>query len=59
MTKREFLGEEFYRTSVQEYEKMRAFRNRVSGQRPPETGDVVKLRLNRPFESFYRKILGV
>lgn len=35
---------------------MRAFRNRVSGQRPTE-GDLAKLRLNRPFESFYRKIL--
>lgn len=53
---RDVLGEEFYKKCLREYEEMRHFRNVVSKRRPtPE--EILQLKINKAWESFYAKIL--
>jgi hypothetical protein len=56
MSAREFHGEEFYLWALQDYESLRAFRNAVSKRRPTEE-ELMILKINKPWEEFYRRIL--
>lgn len=56
MTKREFHGEDFYRWMLQKYEQKRAYRNAVSKRKPAEE-ELLMLKINKPWEAFYRHML--
>ena len=56
MTRREFHGEEFYLWMLQKYEQLRAYRNAVSKRKPTEE-EMLILRINKPFEDSYRRML--
>jgi hypothetical protein len=55
MTKREFFGE-FYLWALQDYEKLRAYRNEIAKRKPTEE-EMLVLKLNKPWERFYGAIL--
>lgn len=54
---RDFLGEDFYKWALQDYEGMRALRNSVSKGRRPTPDEAVQLKVNKPWEKFYERIL--
>ena len=58
LTTRDFLGDDVYKAWLRDFEEMRHFRNLVSKRRPsPE--EILQLKINKPWESFYRAIFKV
>lgn len=53
MTKREFLGDEFYLLMKQDYDKLRTERKAQNGK--PDQYQLAQSQLNKLFESFYKK----
>lgn len=56
LTPREFHGDEFYLWALQDYEQLRRFRNEASS-RKPTPDEITQLKINKPWEQFYRSVL--
>lgn len=52
MTKREFLGEEFYLLMKQDYEALRAEANARKGK--PDPYGMLVIKMNKLFEAYYK-----
>ena len=59
LLKRDFYGEDFYKSLLGWYEEMRAFRNKISSNKSkPTEEEILKLKLNKSFETIYKKMLS-
>lgn len=55
LTNREFLGEEYYKWVLQEYEAIRVRRKSRKGK--PDVYDRIELDLDKVFETFYKQFI--
>lgn len=55
LTWREFLGEDFYKKVLQDYEAIRVLRKNIKGK--PTEEQRVELALAKEFETFYKAIM--
>lgn len=53
MTKREFLGDEFYLLMKQDYDRLRTERKTQHGK--PDQYAMLESQMNKQFENFYKK----
>lgn len=52
LTKREFLGEEFYLLMKRDFDALREERKKLKGR--PDAYELLKLEMNKKFEAFYK-----
>ena len=57
LSPRDFLGEETYKSYIQDLESMNQFRNEVSKRRPTEA-EIIIMKINKVWISFYKNVLN-
>lgn len=55
LTWREFLGEDFYKKVLQDYEAIRILRKNIKGK--PTEEQAAQLAMAKHFEAFYKRIM--
>ena len=55
LTWREFLGEDFYKKILLDYEAIRVFRKNIKGK--PTDEQRARLLMDKEFEAFYKRIM--